>query len=107
MNLHQWRTQIRSFNKEFAKHKIIRKEWNVNTIANMDRFNKTNSIWNLEWNYYGAKEKAMVLVGSSPCLKDDVHKLKELDEHFCIVCANSALRFLLRNGVKPHYCIAL
>ncbi len=107
MNLHQWKGQIRSFNKEFAKHKIIRKEWQENTIANMERFYKSNSIWNLEWKYYGKDEKAMILVGSSPCLKEDVHKLKEIDDHFCIICANSALKFLLKNGIKPDYCISL
>jgi hypothetical protein len=107
MNIHQWKKQIRNFNKEFAKHKQIRKEWNRNVHANMERFHKSNSIWNLQFKYYGPDEKAMVLVGSSPCLRDDVHKLKDLDENFCIVCANSSLKFLLKNGIKPNYCICL
>jgi hypothetical protein len=107
MNFHQWRGQIRNFNKEFAKHSIIRKEWNENTIENMDLFSKDKSIWNLEYKYYGKDEKAMVLVGASPCLRKDVYKLKELDENFCIVCANSSLKFLLRNKIKPDYVIAL
>lgn len=107
MNLHQWKKQIKSFNEAFAKHTIIHKEWNKNTRLNIERFHKSNSIWNLEFKYYAENEKAMVLVGASPCLKNDVHKLKELDNNFCIVCANSSLKFLLRNGIKPHYCIAL
>lgn len=109
MNLHQWRTQIRGFNKEFAKHKIIRREWKKNTISNIKSgvFTRDKSIWNLEWKYYRQNEKAMILVGSSPCLRQDVHKLKEIDDNFCIICANSALKFLLKNGVKPDYCIAL
>lgn len=107
MNLHQWKGHIRGFNKEFAKHHVIRKEWQKNTTANIKRFNKNNSIWNLLWKYYGADEKAMVLVGSSPCLKKDINKLKELDDDFCIVCANSSLKFLLRHNIKPQYCIAL
>lgn len=107
MNLHQWKTQIRRFNKAFANHKPIHTEWNKNTKANIRRFHKSNSIWNLEFKYYGPDEKAMILVGSSPCLKDDVHKLKEIDDNFCIVCANSSLKFLLKNGVKPDYVICL
>ena len=107
MNIHQWKGQIRRFNEAFAKHKIIHKQWNENTRANIKRFHHSNSIWNLEWKYYGGNEKAMILVGASPCLREDVHKLKEIDEHFCIVCANSSLKFLLKNGVKPDYVICL
>jgi hypothetical protein len=95
------------FNDAFSQVKYIRKEWKKNTIDNMHRFNKKNSIWELEWSYYKEKEKAMVLVGSSPCLRKEVHKLKKLDDNFCIVCANSSIKFLLKNGIKPKYCIAL
>jgi len=49
----------------------------------------------------------MVLVGASPCLKDDVKYLKNLGDNFCIICANSSLRFLLSNGIRPDYCICL
>ena len=108
MNLHQWKHNIRSFNKAaFGENPVIREQWKNNTIENMHRFSKKNSIWNLEWKYYKEKEKAMVLVGSSPCLRKDVDKLKELDDNFCIVCANSSLKFLLKHGIKPHYCIAI
>jgi len=107
MNLHQWRSNIRLFNKAFSGVTYIREEWKNNTLENMHRFNKKNSIWALEWLYYKEKEKAMVLVGASPCLKRDIDKLKELDDHFCIVCANSSLKFLLKHGIKPHYCLAL
>jgi hypothetical protein len=107
MNIHQWRGQIKRFNSEFAKHTDIREQWEVNSLENMPLFKKSNSIWNLEWKYYQEKEKAMVIVGSSPCLKDDVEKLKELDDNFIIVCANSSLKFLLKNGITPQYCICL
>jgi len=107
MNIHQWKGQIRKFNKEFAKHTVIREEWNANTSANMWRFNKKNSLWNLEWKYYEKDEKAMLLVGASPCLKKDVEYLRDIDDRFCIVCANSSLKFLLRHGITPDYCICL
>ena len=107
MNLHQWRKQIRNFNKAFKGHKVIWKQWEDNTIVNMPLFKKENSIWQLQWKYYKENEKCMVLVGASNCLKNDIHKLKELDDNFIIVCANSSLRFLLKHGIKPEYCICL
>jgi len=107
MNIHQWKQQIKNFNASFEKHPEVRGQWNKNTLANLFRFKKENSIWNLEWKYYKEKEKAMVLVGSSDCLTKDVKYLKELDEIFCIICANSSLKFLLRHGIKPDYVIAL
>jgi hypothetical protein len=107
MNLHQWRKQIRNFNDSFKGHKEIFKQWEKHTKANIPRFNKENSIWNLEWKYYRGDEKAMVLVGSSPCLKRDINKLKELDDNFLIVCANSSLRYLVKHRIKPQYCISL
>jgi hypothetical protein len=73
----------------------------------MPLFKRENSVWNLQWKYYKENEKAMVLVGASPCLRKDVEKLKELDDRFCIVCANSSLKFLLKHGIRPDYCIAL
>jgi len=107
MNLHQWRAQIRRFNEQFEQCSDIRDQWEKHTAANLHRFNKKNSIWNLEDKYLRSKEKAMVLVGASPCLRKDVKKLKDLDEIFCIVCANSSLKFLLRNGITPDYCVSL
>jgi hypothetical protein len=107
MNIHQWRQHIKKFNEPFEDNDHIQKEWAENAEANISRFNKDNSIWNLEFEYYQEKEKAIVLVGSSPCLKEDIEKLKELDDNFHIICANSALRYLLRNGIKPHYVVCL
>jgi len=107
MNIHQWRSQIRKFNEQFEHHTEIREQWEKNSEENLHRFNKENSIWKLEDAYLQGKEKAMVLVGASPCLKKDVKKLHDIDDNFCIVCANSSLKFLLRNGITPKYCIAL
>lgn len=107
MNIHQWKQQIKNFNGSFKGCSELHKQWNKNTRKNMPRFKKENSIWNLEWKYYGSDEKAMVLVGASPCLDTDVEKLKQLDKNFCIICANSSLKFLLRHGIKPDYVICL
>ena len=107
MNLHQWKFNVKKFNESFDGHKEIHDQWNKNTRLNFPRFKKETSIWRLEWKYYRENEKAMVLVGSSARLREDVHKLKDLDDNFCIVCANSSLKFLLANGVKPDYVICL
>jgi len=107
MNIHQWQKHVRGFNDSFDKDSPTREEWNKNTAENLPRFNADNSIWNLEYKYYQENEKGMVLVGSSPCLERDVEKLKSLDDNFRIICANSSLKYLLRHGIRPHYCICL
>jgi hypothetical protein len=108
MNLHQWKNQIKNFNKAaFSENKIIHEEWDKNTAENMDIFNKQNSIWRLGEKYKNEKERTTVLVGSSPCLRKDVNKLKELDDNFYIICANSSLKFLLKHKITPQYCLAI
>jgi len=57
--------------------------------------------------FAGVKERAVVLVGSSPRLAGDVERLRGLNDNFRIICANSALKFLLKHGVRPHYTICL
>ena len=107
MNIHQWKHHVHEFNKEFGENKEIQAEWTRNTKENFPRFNKENTIWTMEGMFEEQAEKAMVLVGASPCLTEDVEKLKQLDDNFIIICANSSLKFLLKNGIKPHYCISL
>lgn len=106
MNIHQWFHNIKTFNAAFSKHDEIHNQWNVNTVANISRFHRSNSIWRLEGKYK-KEEKAIVLVGASPRLSEDVEKLKDLDDDFRIICANSSLKFLLRHGIKPDYVICL
>jgi len=107
MNIHQWSNTIKTFNKKFEENRDVQDQWDVNTRENLPLFNKGNSIWNLEDLYSGEKEKAMILVGSSPTLEKDAPKLRNLNDNFIIICANSALKYLLKNGVKPHYVICL
>jgi len=107
MNIHQWKKQIKDFNSRFKKNTETHIQWTENMQENFPRFNKSQSIWNLEWKYYKENEKAIVLVGASPRLSEDVNKLKELDDNFRIICANSSLKFLLRHGIKPDYCICI
>jgi len=107
MNIHQWRSQIRKFNGSLSMEDPLHCEWNDRTLEDLPRFNKQNSIWELDFKYYGEDEKAMVIVGSSPCLKKDVETLKELDDNFIIICANSSVKFLLKHGVRPDYVVCV
>lgn len=50
-------------------------------------------------NYF--KDKVGVLVSSGPSLNTKLEALKKLQEHAVIICADSALRILLENGIKP------
>lgn len=107
MNLHQWRQQVHNFNESFKKNTEVTDQWSRNVAINLPRFNKKNTIWNLIDLYSGEKEKVAILVGASPSLIDDIEKLKEIDDNFFIICANSALKTLLKYGVKPKFCICL
>lgn len=73
----------------------------------MPRFKKENSVWRFDFKYYAKDEKAIILVGASPSLAKDVEGLKEIDDNFIIICANSSLKFLLKNGIKPHFVICV
>lgn len=106
MNIYQWKRQIKFFNDGFQDIKP-QQEWDDNTEANLSKLNKANSIWNLKGICSGNKEKAVVIVGASPCLKRDVEKLKQCNENFVIVSVNSALKYLLDHRIKPDYVICL
>ena len=92
MNIYQWKSQLKAFNAAFEGVKP-QQEWDDNTKANLPKLNKTNSIWKLKGMCSGTngnEEKAIVIVGASPCLKRDVEKLKQCDDNFIIISVNSA-----------------
>jgi 2-polyprenyl-3-methyl-5-hydroxy-6-metoxy-1,4-benzoquinol methylase len=77
--------------------------WTKNTIANMDTIADFDNIWNLP----DCLGKAIIVVGASPTIKEDCKYLKDLPEHYVVICVNSALKLLLDNGIKPHYVVAV
>jgi len=100
----QWRSTIKSFNDNSS---VPEEEWEVNTLANIERLHKSNSVWTTERMFVPPDDKAVIVVGASPCLKRDVEKLKGISrEDFCIVCVNSALKFMLERDVVPDYVVA-
>lgn len=101
----QWKQSIESFNE----HSVVPEtEWEVNTKANINRLHKSNSIWTMEGEFIAPNDKTVIVVGASPCLKRDVEKLINCNrDDFCIVCVNSALKFLLDKSIIPDYVVAL
>jgi len=101
----QWENSIKAFND----HSIVPEgEWEQNTAENIKRLHRSNSIWTMEGDFNPPNDRAVIVVGASPCLKRDVEKLKDCDkEDFCVVAVNSALKFMLDSGVTPEYVVAL
>lgn len=101
----QWENSIKAFNDYSI---VPESEWEENTLANIERFHRSNSIWTMEGAFNPPNDRAVIVVGASPCLKRDVEKLKACSrEDFCIVSVNSALKYMLDKGVEPEYVVAL
>ena len=107
MSTAQFRQSINFFNDLHMEGGGPQAMWSENTRRNLPRIKKKDSMYSYTNLYGGDNEKAIVLVGASPSLKDDVEKLKELDDNFVIIAANSALKFLIKHGIKPEYVIAI
>lgn len=101
----QWRQAIEAFNNNC---RVPTDEWDINTEANLKRLHRANSVWNMYGCYLNPNDKAVVVVGASPCLKRDVNILKRCTRRdFSIFCVNSSLKYILEHGVKPDYVVAL
>jgi SAM-dependent methyltransferase len=108
MNDYQFKDTIGFINDTFTAAAKPQKGWSENTIENLPRIEKEDGVWTLRDSLVNDNEKAVVIVGASPCLKKDVLNLKKLDrKRFCIIVVNSALKVLLKNGIKPDYVIAM
>jgi len=107
MNMHQFKQSVQFFNDMHDKYGNPTEMWSENTKRNLPRIHRDRSIWRFEGLLEGEKEKAVVLIGASPSLKENIEKLKALDDNFITIVANSALKFLLENGIKPDYVIAI
>jgi hypothetical protein len=55
------------------------------------------------------KGKTVVMIGASPALNNQIEELRSLryDKDFIFCCTNSNLDFLLKNRIKPDYCIVV
>jgi hypothetical protein len=55
------------------------------------------------------KDKTAIIMGASPALKNQVATLREIqnDSDFVLAGLSCNLEFLLKNGIKPKYCITV
>jgi protein-L-isoaspartate O-methyltransferase len=108
MNEYQFRRLVKFFNAKHMENDPI-PEWDANSLANLHRYNKENTAWKLlDKNL----EDAIIVVGASPCLSEDVKELAKLEQHplrkrFIVIVVNAALKLCLEHGVKPDYVIAI
>ena len=108
MNPNQFQQSVKFFNEKFDEIGAPSKVWSANTRRNLLRMNHNDSIWTLQGLLADEKEKAVIIVGASPCLKNDISKLRNLDRtKFCIIVVNSGLKFLLDHSIIPDYVVAI
>jgi SAM-dependent methyltransferase len=85
------------------KNTTLGELWLENTKANRETIKDLGSVWDIP------KEdgKAVIIVGASPSLNEDVKKLKDLPDCYVVLAVNSALKMLLSHNVRPNYVIAV
>jgi hypothetical protein len=81
--------------------------WMRNVKQNKVIFEKTG--WASSLLQGVGRGKTVVMIGASPALKNQIEELKSLryDKDFIFCCTNSNLEFLLKNRIKPDYCIVV
>ncbi len=80
-------------------------KWYANSRANQKR----ERSWAAEDLLDIGVDKTAVIIGGSPSLKTQLAALRQLrfDNRFILVAVSSVLRFLLKNGIRPHYCMVM
>ena len=53
------------------------------------------------------KQKVSIHIGASPALKKNYQALREIDDNFILITSPTTLKFLLDEGIKPHYLFAI
>lgn len=79
--------------------------WNKHALSNRGRVRKWAAVDLLDTGI----GKTAVVIGASPSLKSQVEQLKSLrfDDRFILIAVSSGLRFLLKNGIVPDYCMVM
>lgn len=78
-------------------------------LAHMRNNRKRERNWAAEDELDTGVGKTAVIIGASPSLKKQVSQLRGLmtDNRFVLFAVSSGLRFLLNNGIRPHYCMVM
>ncbi len=79
--------------------------WGVrHMLLNIDTIARTPGVKDLFGRFAG---RPGVVVATGPSLDKNYHLLHELQDRAVIACADASLRFLLNEGIKPHFATAL
>jgi len=79
--------------------------WGVrHMLLNVDTIARTPGIKDLFGKFAG---KPGIVVATGPSLDKNYHLLHEVQNRAVIACADASLRFLLNEGIKPHFVAAL
>lgn len=72
--------------------------WRDNILQNRPYFSKGNP---------SLKGLTVYVVCAGPSLDKNVYELKNISERGIIVCLDASLRYLLKRGIKPEYCVSI
>ncbi|MBI5179037.1 MAG: motility associated factor glycosyltransferase family protein [Nitrospinae bacterium] len=78
--------------------------WQGNVFANMEHVLKNPGIIHLFGRFTNIPA---VIVAAGPSLDKNCRWLKMVERSMVIICVDTALKTLLKNGVKPHFVVAL
>lgn len=96
-----WKELHAKINSNTGKHYLDM--WISNAKANRSRLKDYG--WACE-DFQGAhKNRAAVMLGASPAIRNQVDRIRELqdDDDFALVGITSGLEFMVSNGIKPKY----
>jgi hypothetical protein len=81
--------------------------WKSHLKDNCDLFKKTG--WASDELQGSQKGKTAIVCGSSPAIDKQLKTLKRVsgDDNFILCALSSNLVYLLKNGIKPNYCIVV
>jgi hypothetical protein len=85
----------------------LQDKWRTNIIANAPYIRRSGSAYD---RYRGlGQDKACVIIGASPALKNNFQTLCDLqhDSRFILVACSSSLKFLLDKGIKPKFVLMM
>lgn len=101
---------IKIIPQEYEYFKFIIEDWNIKNSVDEDWFKqlsnnkklnlelKDNDIFN---NFLNLKDKHCIIVSAGPSLDKNIKDLKNIDEKFFILSVGTALKPLLKFGIKP------
>jgi SAM-dependent methyltransferase len=104
------RPDIEKFYKKLQENTIVHNEgeWSTQIKANWKYLESDGSIE--QYQGYG-HDKTCIVIGASPALKKNVEALRdvagEFRDKFILIAVNSVVKFLLDNGIKPDFILAV